>query len=54
MCGAVTFPPQCQLSVGLVIIYPIGIYYYKEQGYDTQQVPAVQGFLQCFDGRYSP
>ena len=26
-------------------IYPLGIYYYKEQGYDSQQVPAVQGFF---------
>ena len=25
-------------------IYPCEIYSYKEQGYDSQQVPAVQGF----------
>ena len=25
-------------------IYPRGIYYYTERGYDSQQVPAVQGF----------
>ena len=25
-------------------IYSPGIYYYKQQGYDSQQVPAVQGF----------
>ena len=26
------------------LIYPLGIYSYKEQGYDCQQVSAVQGF----------
>ena len=51
MRGAVTFrvPQQCQVSAGLVI-YPHGIYYYKEQGYDSQQVLAVQGFQQGSDG----
>ena len=28
-----------------VHVYPRGIYYYKEQGYDYQQVPAVQGLM---------
>ena len=43
--GTVTFsvPPQCRVSARLVI-YARGIYYYKEQGYDSQQVPTVQGF----------
>ena len=31
-------------------IYPPGIYFYKEQGYNSQQVPAVQGVLQGCDG----
>ena len=45
MCGAVTswVPPQCRAS-DITQIYPHGIYYYKEEGYDTQQVPAVWGF----------
>ena len=40
MCGAVTFwvPLQCRASD-----IPRGIDYYKKQGYDSQQVPAVQG-----------
>ena len=25
-------------------IYPCGSYYYKEQGYDSQQVPTLHGF----------
>ena len=49
MCEAMTFwvPPQWRVSAGLVILRkytPSGIYSYKEQGYDSQQVPAVQGF----------
>ena len=31
------------LDFDIMQIYPCGIYY-KEQGYDSQQVPAVQGF----------
>ena len=51
MCGAMTFwvPPQYPLSARLVILRKYtyqGIYSYKEQGYDSQQVPAVQGFSQ--------
>ena len=44
MCGAVTFrvAPQCPVSI--MQIYPCGIYFYKEQGYDSQQVPAVLDF----------
>ena len=44
MCGAVTFgvPLQCR-ACGIMQIYPHQIYYYKEQGYDSQ-VPAEQGF----------
>ena len=38
-------PLQCQVSARLVMqLYLSGIYYYKEQGYDSQQVPAVQRF----------
>ena len=49
MCGAMTFwvPPQYRVSAGLMILHtdiPLLIYYYKEQGYDSQQVPTVQGF----------
>ena len=36
-------PGKCQAS-DLTQIYPHGIYYYKEQGYDSQQVPRSQGF----------
>ena len=45
MCGVVTFrvPPQCRVC-DITQIYPHGINYYKEQGFDSQQVPAVQGF----------
>ena len=45
MCGAVTVwvPQQCW-ACDIIQIYPRGIYYYKEQGYDSQQVPAMQGF----------
>ena len=49
MCGAVTFlsspavPGKCR-ACDITQIYSRGIYYYKEQGYDSQQVPAVQGF----------
>ena len=32
--------PACDI----VQIYPCEVYSYKEQGYDSQQVPAVQGF----------
>ena len=48
MCGAMTFwvPPQYRVNAGLVILckYTHEIYSYKEQGYDSQQVPAVQDF----------
>ena len=43
MCGAVTFsvtptvPGKCR-ACDITQIYPCGIYYYKEQGYDSQQV----------------
>ena len=47
MCGAMTFwvPPQYRVSAGLVILRKYTPRnFYKEQGYDSQQVPAVQGF----------
>ena len=52
MCGAVTFlvPPQCRASTGLVIFRkytPVEFNIIKSsggQGYDSQQVPVVQGF----------
>ena len=44
MCGAMTFwiHPQYWVSAGLwyYVNIPRGIYFYKEQGYDSQQVPA--------------
>ena len=45
MCGAVTFrvPPQCR-ACDITQINPRGIYYYKEEGYHSQQATAVQGF----------
>ena len=44
MCEVVQFwaPLQCQ-ACDIMQIYPRGIYYYKEQGYVSQHVPAVQG-----------
>ena len=33
-------PGKCW-ACGIMQIYPHGIYYYKEQGYDSQQVPAI-------------
>ena len=36
-------PGKCW-ACDIMQIYPLGIYYYKEQGYDSQQVAAVQGF----------
>ena len=36
-------PGKCR-ACDIMQIYPSGIYFYKEQGYDSQQVPAVQGF----------
>ena len=36
-------PGKCQ-ACDITQIYPCKIYSYKEQGYDSQQVPAVQGF----------
>ena len=36
-------PGKCR-ACDITQIYPRGIYYYKEQGYDSQQVPAVQDF----------
>ena len=36
-------PDKCWAS-DITQIYPRRIYYYKEQDYDSQQVPAVQGF----------
>ena len=47
MCGAMTFwvLPQYQVNAGLVYCANIPLWNsYKEQGYDSQQVPAVQGF----------
>ena len=50
MCGALTFwfPPavlgKCR-ACDITQIYPSGIYYYKEEGYDTQQVPRSAGLL---------
>ena len=46
-------PGKCRVC-DITLIYPRGIYYYKEQGYDSQQ-----GFQQGCDGwsqcpRYSP
>ena len=38
-----TVPGKCQ-ACDIMLVYPHGIYYYKEQGYDSQQVPVVQGF----------
>ena len=35
-------PGKCQACIAE--IYPSGIYYYKEWGYDCQEVPPVQGF----------
>ena len=34
---------NCRAS-DIMQIYPRRIYYYKEQGYDSQYVPAMQGF----------
>ena len=36
-------PGKCR-ACDITQIYPGEIYYYKEHGYDTQQLPAVQGF----------
>ena len=36
-------PGKCRAS-DIMQIYPRGIYYYKEHGYDSRQLPAVQGF----------
>ena len=49
ICGAMTFwvLPQWRVSAGFLILRkytPCGISSYKEQGYASQQVPAVQGF----------
>ena len=35
-------PGKCR-ACDITQIYPRGIYYYKEQGYDSQQVSAMQG-----------
>ena len=35
-------PGKCR-ACDIAQIYPCEIYSYKEQGYDSQQVPAVQG-----------
>ena len=47
-CGQWPFEFPRRVSVtracDVTQIYPHGIYYYKEQGYAPQQVPAVQGF----------
>ena len=45
LCGAVTFwvPPQSGFVILCKYIHR-GIYYYKEQSCDSQQVTAVQGF----------
>ena len=51
MCRAVTIQvrPQFRVSAGLVILhkylYPCGIFYYKEQGYDS----AVPGHAAVMD-----
>ena len=34
---------KCE-ACDIMQIYPHGLYYYKEQGYDSEQVPAVQVF----------
>ena len=47
MCEAMTFwvPPQYWLpGLWYYVNIPRGIYFYKEGGYDSQQVPIVQGF----------
>ena len=36
-------PGKCQ-ACAIAQIYPRENYYYKEWGYDCQEVPAVQGF----------
>ena len=36
-------PGKCW-SCDITPIYPSEFYYYKEQGYDSQQIPVVQGF----------
>ena len=49
LLSSVEFPPEsgkCR-ACDITQIYPIEIYYYKVQGYDSQQVPALLGF----DGR---
>ena len=43
LSSAPTVTGKCR-ACDITQIYPRGIYYYKEQGYDSQQVPAVQGF----------
>ena len=48
ICESVTFfvPPKCRAChIRPTQIYPRGIYCYKEQGYDWQQVPAVPDVL---------
>ena len=49
MCGVVTFwvPPQCRVSAGLVMLRkyaPFEFTIKNKRGYDSQQVPALQGF----------
>ena len=55
MYGAVAFrvPQQCR-TCDTTQIYPCGIYYYKEQGYDSQQVPTLQAFRKAvMDEKYA-
>ena len=49
MCGVVTFwvPPQCRVNAGLVILHkytPMEFTILQSRAFDSQQVPAVQGF----------
>ena len=49
-----TLPDKCQ-ACDITRIYSHGIYYYKEQSYDSQQVPAVQAFSRAvIDKELSP
>ena len=46
---------KCRVLILHKYTYTRGIYYYKEQGYDSQQSPQCRNFIKAVnDPRYSP